>query len=441
MIIYLLLIFVIMATIVSYKSLNRDCFSPPTMLCASFILPISLAIINMEEWELELDFETVLIVMTAMISFYVGFKFFSCQDKNAVKSVVPMIKFKKYTNLIYIIGLVYTIIEYYFFVQSIGMANTLSENLIAARLAKSSGEISPPAMLETLFSFYRMTSIVYVYNFAISKFLYHKYFLEGAVVSVLTIVLTVLPGARGYVVFTIVSYCVTWMIVWELCKKDKIHFAWKKIFSYLGWFTLLIVLFFASVFFFGRADLDNIDDNIVMYMIKYLSGYIGGELKGLNDYVVNVYSPIKDDIPFGSYTLLSFYEWISRHFNEYTWLSSSLQDFFNRYYYDKYGVMIGNVYTAFGTQYEDCGLFGVLLFNLIEGMFFGYMYYKLLPSTFSVNRYGFSWILLLYAYFYYTIPLTFFAGFFYIMFSIGMWKIFAFIWIFERVGLKNIRKD
>lgn len=438
--IYLLLIIVFIAVVISYMSINRDCFSPPTILSVSFIVPICLAILNRDEWGLDLDFETVLIIFVGITSFYVGFMLFFKKDKSTYSGGLPNIMFKKYTHIVYCFGLIYTMFSYYAFVQSMPIGGSLSEKLLVMRMMGNAENLETPSILENLFIFYKCTSLIYVYNVAINKILYNKIFIEGVLVTILTIGLTLMTGARGDAFFTIVAYGVVVLSVWEYWKKKKMHFSPKNASLFLGSIMLGLVLFYFSIFFVGRADMDDMDGHLVSEMIQYLSGYMGGEIKGLNDYVLFVHSSLQSDFPLGAYTLESLYKWLSNHLGIYTWLEGMRHDYLHNYYFDRYGIMIGNVYTAYAPQYEDGELLGVMLFNFVEGMFFGYMYYNLLPSKITVDSYGISWILLFYASFYYTIPLTFFAGFFYIMFSFGIWKIFAFIWMFEKIGLSKIRE-
>ena len=99
--IYVLLIGIIILFIVSYF-VSRDVFHPMCLICLAFFLSVFCAILNIQNWEINLSIKTTMIILVGLISFIIPGIILYKKNNNSNNKIenANIIKYSKFIILL-----------------------------------------------------------------------------------------------------------------------------------------------------------------------------------------------------------------------------------------------------------------------------------------------------------------------------------------------------
>ena len=257
-------------------------------------------------------------------------------------------------------------------------------------------------------------SFVIIYNCALlkEKFSFKKHIPISFIISIIIyFVQTVFSASRFNLAILVVYLFLTYYVLF-FARKGIGTVKFKTIIRVCLIIVVFGFLFFVTKEFFGRTS----DKTFV----EYLGAYFGGSIELLDLYVIN---PLQKSLIWGKET--------------FTALNSDLFGYSSNIHLEfrqSNGIWIGNVYTAFRNYYQDFGMQGVIILQVIYSFIITNLY-----NIASKSRNNTA--LILYALFGYTLVLHSYRDFFFsTIISINylniMFYMFIVMQIFKRVKIK-----
>lgn len=377
--IYVLFIVLIGFLGISYLY-TKDIFSPPCMICESYILATFCALLNVKRWVIDLRERTVLILLYGVLVFIIAYFLFSLISKIREKKIKSKrinlvtkgedekkVEYINYFNIscgiVLVAQLVFVIAYLNFFAQSMGgnvSTSNFSEMMMEYRNETSfEDSLQIPTILKQLHKFFKgyvyLMTYIEIHNLLVSK--YKKENKKLSSIFLMSVALffiqAILSSGRAelviYFIFTMITYYTLYVRLFGLNS-----FTISKILKIVCIVMLALYCFSALKTVFGRVSNDG--------MIEYISRYFGGSIKLFDLYLEN--PPLKSDI-WGKETFYNVHQVLAK------------LGFGNKYlvhleFRSSNGIVLGNVYTAFRRMYQDFGLGGLTLLQII---FAGIMHY------------------------------------------------------------------
>lgn len=443
---FLLFLCLVLIWMISFILSKKDILSPPNTFCMVFIFCILFAIPNIELWNLEISNTTFWVIFLGIIFFGIGYYFifyFNYNiDKNKIlskmneKPIFILSNKKFYLFLgIQIITLIVMYMEINRISSNLGISGSLSEKIFAYRLAYFYGEKEEATKLATyvkaLYDFCFCSSYFIMYKLVNDYFLLKKITKKYIFSILLSMGITLLSGGRGESIFIIIVLIVLIYIHIMYIYHWSIEYKFLKVLKYLSIVVVLVIAFpLVGVFAIGR-EVEN--DTIISIVFNQLSIYISAPLKLLDIYLNEEYVSTPY-LPIGYYTFIRIYSRIAETFN----INFGVIDDGDFGFREVNGVPLGNVYTIFRPFYSDAELLGVILFCVIMGAVFGYLYYHIKYTKLKSIEGKINYRLILYAYLYTSIALSFFSEWFYVtVISFQFIKVLIYFKLFEIFFIKK----
>ena len=163
-----LLVFLLIALIISYLVSNRDILAPDVLFIAGFVLAVIAALMNVKEWAINLSVTTIMIIIVGILSFMISGYIFRIlhPDKNSGKirsEQLKEIKIPIWKNFIVIsIGIITIVLYNKEIVRLAQYADPYWQKLgamVAYKQAISYGSVSVNSVIN------QMTKIVYSFGY------------------------------------------------------------------------------------------------------------------------------------------------------------------------------------------------------------------------------------------------------------------------------------
>lgn len=417
----LILFFLILVLLyISFFINNQDLFSPSVLMCLGFVLATASAMMNIDEWKINLHIKTVLVIIIGMISFILGELLINSKNKNYyMKNSFVENKLIYIDNYKIILFIIFDIVVIYLYykevvrIASLGHSYWQSKGLMAAfkmqstystdvesainsvviqlsKLTTTSSYVFLFILINNLMNDIRKTKIKIKSNFKllIPIFLYiGLQMIKGVRITLITMFVST---------FFLINYFWHRKLGWN--KKISYKFIKTGVIS----FAAFLVIFFITKEIVGRVSSDN--------FLDYITKYTGGSIQLLDTFLKD--TTIKKDKVFLSETLTGFLISFNKMGIYDTTILKQLE-----FRGTDTGIYLGNVYTAFRRYYSDLGWLGLFIFPFILSCFMTRMYNLVKLKYKLSNKAIFRTIF--YSYILYVIPTMAMEDFFYVNLSIG----------------------
>lgn len=368
---FLLFVLEIILFLIAFMITNRDILSPSCTMSAMFIVSTLFTIINANKWNVEFSFESLLILISGILTFILteGFckSIWSKQniyEENLINSSVEI------RNWIVVVLVIFNLfVSFWYFSEirkivgstsSIGLMFSTYRNLGVSGLEGRASE-SVGGILNQLIKITKATGYVGVF-IIISNILNAGKRKSRQNILLFVLCLTsllpvVMIASRGGILMYFSNALIIFYILWHQKNGWHRNLSWKIIRFGIVAIVAGIPLFYYSAFLMGRKNTYGV--------LEYVSTYIGGSVALFNSYVLN---PIPR-IQFGEETLINLKKIVNALGFGSTSISYNLES-------RDLGLLRSNVYTFFRRPLHDFGLFGMYLFTVLVALLFCWMYYK-----------------------------------------------------------------
>lgn len=364
---YILLIGIIVILLLLGLIISRnEIISPSVIMCCMYIISISVAFANRNNWNSDISLFTIIIISTAVLVFEIGeiyAKTINSKLKKAKNCIVYKIHISQKILLIMLfILIVYDILSLKYVYHNLTNIYGANSDYIL-RYTRQAGE-RPQYLVwlsRTINVFAYFLSFSYLYNFINKDLEYLKkrkkmLYLIFVVLYLFSIALS--AGRTGFI-----HYFSAVLIYYFILKKIKK--GWK---SYNNIRIILVALLGIVVFFYIFTILGNyLGKGIGRNPFEIISYYLGSSIVLFDKYLQN---PIYGNDYFGQHTLYGIY-------NILRMLKFNIPNFDvaleARYIPDYYT----NLYTALRRYIQDFGFIGMYIIQFILGLIYGYVFYKI----------------------------------------------------------------
>ena len=421
MAILMLLILLILITI-AYFFGKRDLLSPWFLLCLIILLSFTIVLANYSNWEIEIHGIFVVYVTTAVLSFGAGAAIVKVLSSGKIARINKTEKLSIYdsavkksypVNVFLIISVALSVVYIGKLLSDAGSAGSFSEKLRKIYDSIVNDNYSPG------FIFNQMREIIVAIAYLNSYRLFIKIFwgkkdrinlFKLVIPVVMLIAITLVTSDRNiFLRYAIYFVCLYVMFFYENCRQKNAN---SKIAARVA---IIAVLAFLIFFVFGKLKQYNSD-------IERVIGIYGGS--GL--YRFNLWlNDFNGTLTYGSSTFSTFLNSVKTIF-QYVGIDLSNIETVDRF--DKFitftssngYIYSSNIYSALKPFVQDFGYFGVILFPLITGCFYQWLYYKM-----KAGKYNFAWVvygMLIYPVIFYPILDQLFGRF-----NLGF--VYEFVWL------------
>lgn len=374
--IYILFVALLLLTGIAFIAGNRNILSPWTIVCAMFTVSTFFAMINVGNWGFTMDVSTVLIIISALLTFGFGQQLTvylmerrrpavcgsRLQSSASVQQVRPKAIHIPFSWMLIVCAVLFVMLLYYFYKTyqlslTAGNRGGLSQMLTYVRQATLNfGTIGK---LGNIFSVVAqgaayVFSFVYLYNLIWRGWKWADCIY--LVPMVILLLFQVLSANRASFITDIAYLLVIGCVLYQHKKKWNY---WNTVFILLiGIFALCVFLLIFRVTGLMK------DSGTGVSMFSSISKYIGFSIPGFNDYVLN---PRPDTGYIGDHTLLSVYSVLRQLGFDLPQLSIH-HDFVNL------TNISSNVYSCLRRYIEDYTYLGMYVIMGGMGAFYGGMF-------------------------------------------------------------------
>lgn len=441
---YILIIIELILLYLAYRQSGYDLLSPSVVSVLGFLVSSVVLLFRVQLWKVELSVFTVLVISGGLAVFVLGDQF----SKMLVKKVLAKEGTKEVFTVkglsdtkVLIISSVFVIISvlYVIFVLndikiSVKGNESIFNKLGDYRDLKDNGTIESnvPAMMDTLFSAVKAGCYTLIYLLLYDRKKENRFRLRHIymITAVATVYLaSMITSSRLTLILYPVAACIDYyMLNRQKFLKHGRKEQLKTIAVFGGSAVAVIILFVLVRNLIGRDDRSD--------PLYYISLYIAGPIKCLDSFLRK---GVFDRSIFGGETLIGFNRFIGVHFNVPELVYSVHKDFV---YVGK--LRIGNVYTCFRAYLNDFGPAGLVILTLLQSMVMNYMHRLIRKKDTEETHF----LTIIYSYLYHTVPLMFYAEWFYSFYFapvlvkniIIMGAVYLFLW-YDKEKIKALYHD
>ena len=377
--IYLLLFFLVVCLIITIY-IERDIFSPSAILCESYLLATLCAIWNIKTWNINLHDNTVGIICLGTIvflltSFFIRkiykTKYKRINDINITEKTKNVIKLKKINTIILIIIqliilCVYTI--YFLKISGVTSLKSINDDMYNYRANtafNNDDSYDMPVIISQCVKLSRaiayILTYVGIYNFIVNKKNNVKShdILIPIVSAMLYIPIIIMTGGRFDIIIYFISALMMYYIIdSKIFERKGVNI--KQFIKILILMILIIIIFANIKELVGRkSDLNIID---------YITSYFGGSIELFDLYLQE---PIEKSNIIGKETFHGI--------NKFLYNIGIIENDYsiNLEFRKSNGIVIGNVYTAYRQMYQDFGIVGVVILQMLIAIIMNCYYYNI----------------------------------------------------------------
>lgn len=414
--IYALLMILCIILIIVYYILEKDAFQPSIIVCAVYILSVLCAIYNIDNWQINLHFNTVAAIISGIVTFIsmsliIHTYFHNVRMKRNIniksKITLKKITISNWKNIIVIVSaFIFLVLNFYYVLKIAGKYGKLenySQIMTTYREKVAYGSESLPFLLNQFGKIIKVLSFIMVYVF-INNVIVDKSIKENVIYIVEPIVYlitTLMTAERAAILQFFVSSMGMIYILLRKKNGETKNINNKFIKRALIAVCVILILFSSSRKLVGRtSDLD---------ILTYITTYAGGSIELLDLYLQD---PSTAEY-FGEEVFFGLRKDLSKFIP-----SIQVKDNQNlEFRFSANGVAVGNVYTGLRKSIHDFGYIGIFVFQSILAMIYTTMYELILsnPIKSKIDLRIVFYSYLLYPLFLQSIQDTFFGG--YVCFS------------------------
>lgn len=383
----------------TYLLSNKDLLSPAVLMCIMFIVCIGFAIINIKNWNIHYQVKTFVIMLGGIASFVVAsFPFYYLDGKKRSSSVKPFtqekIKAIKVDKKIVTLFTLLDLFIVFIYAKEVMRISVIGGNRLGLRGASfyyrnyTAMNSDAETVSTTLNQFLKLSrAFGYVSIFILAYNSQSEIGLKGSLCLIpmvlLGIIQNLIGGGRGLMLW----YLSTGFTVLYIMNMQKYY--WKRHIGFkyikIGAVSLFVVLL---VFYFLKYWLRI--GNTVNSGIDYISYYAGGSIENFNLYIQN--PPSNSHQIWGQETFVGLHATLASlgiENNQAIYVNNSNLEFRRAG-----AVALGNVYGAIRRYYNDFGLIGVIILQIICSLFYNAFYYRIKWDGSKISK----WYILFYAF-------------------------------------------
>lgn len=397
----ILFLLIILSTFLfwAYIISNRDIMSPSVLFIGGFVLAVIAAMMNIQEWGIDLSNKTIVIIVVGNLSFLVTdmvYKMAYRSSNTGIKEEIVKIEIENWKTMIVVLVGIATMILYY---REIVRLSAYAESywqkfgvMVAYKRAISYGSVS----INTVTN--QMTKLVYSFGYIYAYIFINNFFAtEGKrkirknmiylIPVILYSIMAILKGNRidimGLVVMMMFLY---YMFLHKKVGWDK-HISGKVLRKAIIVFVIGMIVFYYMKDLVGRVSSLN--------LLEYITQYIGGSIELLDLYIRDGLTAVTS-IPFGE-TLTGLLNGLKKIGLVNVNIRKQLE-----FRYTSTGVYLGNVYTALRRYYHDGGWIGLIVFPSVLSYIMNRFYRKIKRySSYAINK---IYKIIIYASLIYVVP-------------------------------------
>ena len=391
---------------------QKDILAPSVMMCNMFIISTVFALINVDNWEVNYQVETFLIISTGITVFLAGVLFSHFLFQN-VHISVSHYKSDINTNnddsqiqtwklvILVCIGIV-SIIWYFFEIRRIvgaygyNVLNVFASYRIITTYILANRSDSTIQM--TSFLLNQLVRLTYSAGYA-AAYILIKYRVRknsqtqkprkiNVILLRCILVLSIVPGfmgaERNQFLQLLVAIMVFYYVLWHQEHGWARDISWKFIRIGLVGVVVGIPVFYQLLRLVGRST--------ALSAFESGSVYIGSSIPLLNMYIEN---PAQPPRVFGEESLLGIHQFL-KNIGVDTYVKNRHLEFRHLNSYTE-----SNIYTFFRRPLHDFGLVGMYIFVVLIAIFFGWFYYGKIKNKRQTKSLDY-WTIM-YGYFFYWI--------------------------------------
>lgn len=369
--VYLFIILIFLA-IIYYYIFKKDVLSVSFISCLVFALSTLAAFISSKlegSWNyIEIHKQTALYIVIAMVCVGIGEYLVRIFFKNKKKeeNEIKLIEITHFKILICIIFLLITFLFIYIDMSKITNTKVISEmiNIYKTNSAmyNDSDNIEQINFIYT--QMYRVSTaigIIFLYIYVNNMCFNHKlkYNFRFITPIIISMCLSIFLGGRSSIMRFIVAAFIFFMIIYN--KKKKINLK-KFITITISILIIVLPLFYVLLGAIGQTTQTN--------FVNYITFYLGSPIPSFDEYLVDSLTNNVLSEQFGEHTFIGIQQILYKlgiidYYNVY---QSEWTDFGN-------GLKC-NVFTGIKTYFQDFGFGGVVIFQILFGMLYTYLYLK-----------------------------------------------------------------
>lgn len=402
MLIYVLFALTIIILCFTYF-IKKDIFHPACLISLSFCFSIFCAILNIENWKINLSSSTVEIILIGLLSFVMPSIFIGIKKKKKIDlSEIIEIKISKSFTIIFLTLQFLFLILYIFWMKNYmgGFSKLFNlSSMTKFRFARSFDQtINYPSYISQGIKFSKalvyILTYIFINNTILKKTKKEKIRINFSVVlSILMFVIqTFITGGRSELILFLIYTITLYFYLYNFYNEKSGTKIGKNLIKLVLFVIFVLYLFSITRTLVGRTSNDG--------FISYISRYFGGSIQLFDKYLKN---PIKKSSIFGKETFYGINKFLGQLglINENYTMHLEFRS--------SNGVELGNVYTAFRRMYQDFGILGIIILNFIHGTIMS-CYYK---KIYSSDKVKLSLGIIFYFMLLHTIILMPFSDFFY----------------------------
>lgn len=355
----------------------RDIFSPPCIICASYLLSIISGLINsaIVGWDFDISYQTFIVCLIGIGIFVLAsiliqkhYKIIRGLKKNSHVYELDYILVSRFVTRALLLYQTSVLCLYvYYFYKGVG-GFSFSTFIYVMQRFRSATYVSDgtldiiPSVVNQLVKFAKMNSLLSIYV-VIHNSIYNRQ--QGSKkisnkILLLNVVmyfpLVVLTGGRYYMVMHLFSAFFIWAILRRLTSNKAIDITT----------FMRIIAIIAAILFFFTATKSMVGRVSEKGTLEYISSYIGCNIKSLDVYMEN---PVRETSIWGKETFVGFNRILQK---------MDLVPPYNVYldFVSFQGVGMGNTYTGFRSEYHDFGMAGVIILQAVEATIMMLIYKK-----------------------------------------------------------------
>ncbi len=414
MLIYLLLICFIILLIGSYFLFKKEIMQPSIIFIAMYTFSVLCAVVNVENWGINMSVATFLILLLGAIEF-IGVSYFTqkiyekktkCKESKAILKKINVPRAVIFIITIYCLLTVCLQLLVVFDIASrygkfTGFSNALT---LFKEHTSYNKDVDLPGYLTLMhcpvIASALALTLIYINNIIVEdkdKLKVAKNNIHYLIPTLLFIILYIIQSNRGMIIDFIVEMITITIILWSCKNLWKKHIKISTIMK-LGLAGIIgLIIFYYSASLVGRINTKGIFD--------YITYYCGGSIECFNQYVNNEkqIKMVRGEETF--YNLISNLDSFGITDYKISERESGHLEFI--YYEDE---MVGNIYTAYRRWMNDFGILGIVVLQGIMSAFFTVIYNKIKYN----NGKNLNLWILIYGYLSYTIYLHPMDGYLYL---------------------------
>lgn len=433
MIYFIFAIFIILFLIEYF--FQRSYIAPISLFLLSFLMAVVIIIININDWNVHINFRFIPYIFTAVASFMAGCLLVSVFSKSS--ALIGKVQISDYqrrvlsgnypvTMMLLISGMC-TAVYLFMMLRNVGFSDGIRaalRTIYDEAVTGNNGNFIIHQMQEIVIAvaeinFFQLLVIRYIQK--------KRTFNVKLVITIIFFMVCMIVSTDRNIFIRFVLYCMCmWVLFYtKTSTKTKQKTNWKILIKMLLSFVIILLLFYAL----GKAK------NYTSNLNRMVGIYGGSGLYNFNLFLDGFNS---SDLKYGNSTFSEFQNTLKTLGLLGGDVAGTVTHNEFIYYRSPTGyVYASNIYSAMKPYVEDFGFVGVIIYPMVLGVLFEVLYKKTQNQSF-----GFSWIfysLMIYPVVYFTITEQFFRRFHLgMVYEIG-WSMFFYFLIYGKHGMWSKR--